>query len=59
MMLDDLRKPETWERIADALADKDYSYDLSDSSERLDIVQIVCEAIFRVMSDDMYKGEPY
>lgn len=59
MNLDDLRTPETWERIAENIGVNDYSYDLSDASERLDVVQIVCEAIFRVMSQDMYRGHPY
>lgn len=44
-----LRRYELWERVADEIGDHDYGYDLNDSSHRLDIVQVICEALARVV----------
>lgn len=45
-----LRKPATWDAVSTVLeADgHDDVYDLSDDSHRLDVVQIVCEALTRL-----------
>lgn len=40
-----LRDPETWENAAEAIGKNDHLYDLGDSSHRLDVVQIVCQAL--------------
>jgi hypothetical protein len=39
-----LRDPDTWESVAAAIGDHPYTYDLDDTSHRMDVVQIVCEA---------------
>lgn len=40
-----LLDPETWIGAAEAIGKHDFTYDLSDSSHRMDVVQIVCEAL--------------
>lgn len=39
---------DTWQEVADALPDKEHTYDMSDDSHRLDIVQIVCETLAKL-----------
>jgi hypothetical protein len=46
-----LRDPQTWERVAERIGHHPYTYDLSDSSHRLDVVQIVCEALAAEVPD--------
>ena len=36
---------DTWERVAERIGKHPFTYDLDDSSHRLDVVQIVCEAL--------------
>lgn len=36
---------DTWEKVAERIGRHPYTYDLDDSSHRLDVVQIVCEAL--------------
>lgn len=45
-----LADPDTWQAVADAIGCHPYQYDLGDSSERLDVVQIVCEALAHTIS---------
>ena len=42
-----LGDPRVWDRIAEAIGKHPYEYDMGDDSHRLDVVQIVCEAILR------------
>lgn len=54
-----LRSPEFWTAVAKHIGDHPHEYDLNDDSERLDIVQIVCEHASRVqelcsMCDEFY-----
>ena len=42
-----LTDPNTWDAVAQVMGEHDYTYDLSDRSHRLDVVQIVCEALAR------------
>ena len=44
-----MNAPDTWDSVADAIGDRPYSYDLDDSSHRLDIVQIVMCAAAKVL----------
>ena len=46
-----LRRPDVWENAAAAIGKHPHEYDMSDSSERLDVVQIVCEALATVFVD--------
>lgn len=39
-----LRDPNAWEAIAADIGDRPHTYDLDDSSHRMDVVQIVCQA---------------
>lgn len=44
-----LKDPATWEAVSAAVATvTTHEYDLEDSSHRLDVVQIVCEAVARL-----------
>jgi hypothetical protein len=43
-----LRAPEFWDQVAKAIGDHPYTYDLDDSSHRLDVVQIVCQTVAQV-----------
>lgn len=52
----DLRSSVTWERVAEAIGHHPYEYDLSDTSERLDVVQIVLTTLDRVQRAD--EGSP-
>jgi hypothetical protein len=45
-----LTSPDAWDLIAEAIGDHSYEYDLGDSSHRLDVVQIVCQAAARAAS---------
>lgn len=44
----DLNDYDTWEKIAGAMGDVAHEYDLADTSERVDVVQLVCEAAARL-----------
>lgn len=50
-MADSLRlnDPALWEQVSTAIGDHPYTYDLGDDSHRLDVVQIVCEALAEVV----------
>ena len=56
MKAEEMRKFETWERVAEIIGDHQYTYDLSDSSHRLDVVQIVCEALAKIASTEDERG---
>jgi len=40
---------DTWTAVADAIGHHPHSYDLSDESHRLDVVQIVCEQLAKLV----------
>jgi len=40
---------DTWAAVADAIGHHPHSYDLSDESHRLDVVQIVCEQLAKLV----------
>ena len=42
--------PQLWERVAEVIGEHPYTYDLDDRSHRLDVVQIVCEALSTLAS---------
>jgi hypothetical protein len=44
----DLRHHDTWELVAEAIGPHNYQYDLGDTSERLDVVQIILTALARI-----------
>ena len=44
-----LRHHQTWDTVAEAIGEHGYQYDLSDTSERIDVVQIVLTSLARVM----------
>lgn len=44
-----LTDPATWDAVAVQIGHHPYTYDLSDSSHLLDVVQIVCEAAAKAL----------
>lgn len=48
VLVDDLSSCETWQMVADRIGSHPHTYDLSDSSHRLDVVQIVLTALLKV-----------
>lgn len=50
-MADSLRlnDPDLWEQVSAAIGAHPYTYDLSDDSHRMDVVQIVCLALAEVV----------
>lgn len=51
-----LRDPDNWSALSDGW-DHPYEYDLSDSSERMDVVQIVCQRIASAPYNGSSSGE--
>lgn len=45
-----LADPTLWQAVADQIGDHRFTYDLSDDSHRMDVVQIVLEATAKVCS---------
>lgn len=44
-----MNDPAVWEIVADAIGHHPYTYDMDDSSHRLDVVQIVMTAAAKVL----------
>lgn len=44
-----ISSPDFWPLVADDIGDHPYQYDLSDRSELLDVVQIVCQSAAQVL----------
>jgi hypothetical protein len=51
-----LMKPDTWEAVAGEMKGRGFTYDLDDDSHRMDIAQLVCEALFRIASRESWAG---
>lgn len=48
-----LSQPDTWQRAARAIGTHDFTYDLSDASHRIDVVQIVADALAQAFKEDL------